>query len=267
MGKISTIGWTNATYNHWIGCTKVGPGCDHCYAEVWDQRFSGGGHWGAGAPRRLTAESNRQNPYRWNRWAEKAGRPMRVFSSSLADVFDNEVPDEWRSDLFARWRDTPWLRWIVLTKRIGNAAKMLPADWGAGYPNVGIMATVVNQEEYDRDAPKLMDVPARWHGFSMEPQIGRIYLNPRLTVNRGSIWVIMGGESRQPGHPDIRPWNPDWVSSTVAMRRSAHHLRVFVKQTGAAPIGMTPPKDGAGADPTAWPLSIRMQEFPPEVLV
>jgi protein gp37 len=122
----------------------------------------------------------------------------------MADIFDNEVPDEWRTDLWQLFRDTPNIRWIVLTKRIGNVLKMVPADWP--FAHVGIMATMVNQEEYDRDRLKLSAVPAPWRGISAEPLLGRIILDHKdAKANRD--WMITGGESG----PGFRPLDMDAV--------------------------------------------------------
>src|SRR5262245_17039849 len=152
MGEKTGIAWCDSTFNPWIGCTKVGPGCDHCYAETLDKRHRWGGktHWGPGVSRHRTA--NWTAPRRWNEKAAERGKPWRVFCASLADVFDNEVPDQWRDDLFDLIDDTRALTWLLLTKRIGNADRMLPAYIP---PNLWIGATVVNQEEADRDIPKL----------------------------------------------------------------------------------------------------------------
>jgi protein gp37 len=285
MGEVTGIGWTDATHNHWIGCTEVGPACDLCYARELDRRYQWGReprkpgeapHWGVGAPRYLTADSNRLRPRAWNKKAEAARRPLKVFCNSLSDVFDNEVPDAWRADLFGLWKATPWLRWQVVTKRVPNILKMLPADWSVtNYPNVGFIATVVTQDEYDRDAPRLLDIPARWHGFSIEPQIEPIIIHPTLINGRGSVWAITGGESAQPrarrsdGKPVQaipRQWNPVWAETLIMVSRALPNFKVFVKQTGARPIGLECPADGMGKDPSAWPEAIRVQQFPKELL-
>lgn len=207
MAEQSDISWTDATFNPWIGCTKVSPACDRCYAERDNARRQWVDGWGPGVPRRRTAASNWNNPRRWDRKAAETGKPLRVFCASLADVFDNEVPQAWRDDLWALLRETPNLRWILLTKRIGNARKMLPADWGAGYPNAGLMATLENQEVWDRDYPKLAATPARWHGVSAEPLLGRIDITPVLEKHGKVDWIITGGESG----PGFRPLDMDAV--------------------------------------------------------
>ena len=230
MVENSNIEWTHHTYNPWIGCQKVGPGCDHCYAETWDARFNGA-RWGADAERQRTSQANRNKPIIWNRKAMNAGERHRVFCASLADVFDNHasILPEWRDDLWAMIRQTSHLDWMLLTKRPGNIAKMLPPDWGDGYPNVWMGCTVVNQAEADRDIPKLLAVPAKVRFLSMEPLLGRVDLNNiRLPHGSGRTWidalrpwwvtpdmrtrldlVIVGGESG----PHARPMHPDWARS------------------------------------------------------
>jgi protein gp37 len=230
MAENSKIEWTDHTFNPWTGCTKVSPGCDHCYAEGWAKR-SGSVAWGD-APRRRTTAANWKLPLKWNAQAEREGRSFRVFCASLADVFDNRVPAEWRRDLFNLILSTPSLDWLLLTKRIGNAARMieetlpdnmkaLPPDCPVAWPwpNVWIGATIVNQEEADRDIPKLLAVPAAKRFLSMEPLLGSVSFegmfantgDPRDGTNslEALDWVIVGGESG----PKARPMHPDWVRS------------------------------------------------------
>lgn len=291
MGEITGIAWTKHTHNEWIGCTEAGPGCDTCYARELDRKYQFGvpgperapgiaataPHWGVGAPRHRTAEANRAKPLKYNRDAEAAGKPAMVFCNSLSDVFDNEVPQEWREALFATWRATPWLRWQVLTKRVPNIRKMLPADWGDGYPNVGLIATTVNQVEFERDAPRLRAIPCRWYGFSMEPQIGPI--RPWLEYVQGdrSVWFITGGESAQGSvknpalHPvtrepmQPREYDPEWIGDLLDCAVTCPNVSVFVKQTGARPKGLLRPRDGAGANMADWPAWMRVRNFPPEL--
>lgn len=179
MAELSKIEWTDHTFNPWIGCTKVGPGCDHCYAERMDHRF-GGGHWGPGAERRRTKPGNWEAVKKWNRKAAAAGTRARVFVASLADWADNEVPDVWRADLWALIAQCPDLDFLLLTKRIGRVADLLPwKENEQAWPNVWIGATVVNQDEADRDIAKLVAVPAAVRFLSMEPLLGPVKL-PRV---------------------------------------------------------------------------------------
>src|SRR5687767_8072141 len=104
MGKKTGIEWTDSTFNPWIGCTKISPACDHCYAEAMNA-FRGWTEWGARGARRRTSRATWKKPRVWNAEAQhfqrEHGRRQRVFCASLADVFDNQAPAEWRADLFA----------------------------------------------------------------------------------------------------------------------------------------------------------------------
>jgi protein gp37 len=168
-----------------------------------------------------TSAGNWNQIRRWNRQAPEsqfAGQKgfWPVFCASLADIFDNEVDPDWRTDFWTLVKECNNLTFLVLTKRIGNAAKMLPPDWGKGYPNVWIGATVVNQEEADRDVPRLLAVPAGKRFLSMEPLLGPVDLvipawlekcDCMGTPKPGVDWVIVGGESRDAA----RPMHPEWV--------------------------------------------------------
>lgn len=268
MGEDSNIAWTDHTYNPWIGCTKVGIGCEGCYAEAWDKRFLEGQHWGAGKDRHLTSRHTRNNPLRWDAAAQKAGKPAKVFAHSLSDVFDNEVPQEWRAAEFLLWRMTPWLRWIVLTKRPGNIAKMLPADWSVkNYPNVGFCCSVSNQEEFDRDVAKLVNqTEAAWLGVSIEPQVGPVHIP--YSCDRSIQWIITGGASAQPGYfPPV--YRTEWVIDLMEECRAAG-IALFVKQLGSnahhcGELWRTVHK--AGADPTEWPSMVpSVRQFPTQLL-
>lgn len=219
MAENSKIEWTHHTFSPWIGCTKIGPGCDHCYAESMNNRFKGG-NWGVGAPRRRTSAANWKLPLKWNREAAKTGERLRVFCASLADVFDNEVDQLWREDLWTLIESTPNLDWLLLTKRIGNVSDMAPGYWSAeGWPeNVWLGVTVVNQAEADRDIPKLLSVPAKIRWLSMEPLLGPVDLRQAHMTHyklknwpapTRVDWVVVGGESGA----GARPMHPDWAIS------------------------------------------------------
>jgi protein gp37 len=219
MAESSNIEWTDHTFNPWEGCQKVGPGCDNCYAEARDVRFTGGTHWGPGAPRRRTSAANWAKARKWDAEAAKNGTRPRVFCASLADVFDNAVDPAWRRDMWALIHETPNLNWLLLTKRPGNIADMLPIDWWHGWHNVWLGCTVVNQAEADRDIPKLLAVPAHCRFLSIEPMLGPIDLTLIPIFGPGCVnvlrgepgidWVICGGESG----PNARPMHPDWPVS------------------------------------------------------
>lgn len=274
MGIRTGIAWTTSTFNPWIGCTKVGQGCDFCYAEAAEKRFAIGGttHWGHGVPRHRTAPSTWRNPLKWNRKAEKRAAPWRVFCASFADVFDNEVPQEWRDDLWQLIRSTPHLTWQIVTKRVPNIAKMLPPDWGTGYPNVWLIATICNQDEADRDIPRLLSVPAVVHGVSYEPALGPVDFTPWLASagDPGPVlkWIIVGGESG----PNAREFHIEWAESVID-QTDLTSCAVFVKQLGDHVFWRGNCVDNTGAftgkadDPSEWPESIIFREFPDEVLL
>lgn len=218
MGANTGIEWADHTFNPWIGCQAVSAACDHCYAETLVNGRMGGDF----ATRRRTSARNWRLPLKWNRDAEIAGRPARVFCASLADVFDNQADPAWRCDLWDLIWQTPWLTWMLLTKRPMNIAKMLPtkaagalADWGDGWPTVWLGTTVENQEEADRRIPHLLAVPARRRFVSCEPLLGPVGLKQWFRNDypggvyyspNGLHWVISGGESG----PEARPSHPDW---------------------------------------------------------
>jgi protein gp37 len=232
-------GSPGSTFNPWLGCARVGPGCDHCYAAAWAERY-GLVDWGPGTVRQRTSRANWRKPLGWDRDAARLGIRRRVFCASLADVFDNRVPAAWRADLWALIRATPHLDWIIVTKRIGNADAMLPADWGDGYANVWLLITVCTQAEADRDIPILLRTPAALRGLSMEPlleavnpfHIG-ILKNAAASAGRhytkisGLDWIIVGGESG----PDARPMHPDWAR-TLRDQCAAAGVPFFFKQWG-----------------------------------
>lgn len=253
----TTIEWTRRTsgeqgytFNGWIGCTETskavtkGGGCDNCYAKFSTParvlRSKGIETWGSGAPRWRTSEANWRKPRQWNALAKAKGIRAKVFTSSLADIFDNEVPIEWFLDLLELVDATPDLDWLFLTKRIGNAIKRLKEAlqatqsdhmrsfierWLAGMPpaNVWLGATVVNQAEADRDIQKLQRTPAVMRFLSLEPLLGAVLL-PGLD---GIHWVIVGGESG----PKARPMHPTWVKS-LRDQCNAAGVKFFFKQWG-----------------------------------
>lgn len=253
MAENTKIEWAHHTFNPWIGCTKVSPACDNCYAEADFDKRRHVVTWGAGQPRKHTAPSTWAQPLRWNTEAERLGVRYRVFCASLADVFDNEVPGQWRIELMSLILATPHLEWLLLTKRIGNAAGMLETAFRAVHhgregwadnvpPNVWIGTSITSQAEADRDIPKLLAVPAAKRFLSMEPLLGPVDLEtiyntdfgegqPYLHLLIGRVsdghgdgcgapsidWIIVGGESG----PNARPMHPDWARSLRDQCQSA----------------------------------------------
>lgn len=314
MSQQTNIEWCDATFNPWIGCTAISPGCQNCYAEAQMDKRLQQVNWGAGNPRKRTSAANWKQPLRWNKLAQKGhfvqctecgkrefrkwddsippgglsfcsnpgclslseshsvrARP-RVFCSSLADVFDNEVDQLWREDLWTLIESTPNLDWLLLTKRVGNVKEMVPSYWLAGeWPShVWLGATVVNQEEAERDIPKLLDIPAAIKFVSIEPMLGPIdltaiertqspgyfgdclqwYHQPhgeRNTKWQGIDWVICGGESG----PNARPMRPYWVR-TLRNQCYAADVPFLFKQWGEWAPNCFLRDDGTRDESTEW---------------
>jgi protein gp37 len=229
MGENSKIEWTDHTFNPWIGCQHVSPGCDHCYAEtLMDHRY-GKVEWGPHGERKRTSEANWKKPIKWHAGArafkQEHGRRPRVFCASLADVFDNQADPSWREDLFSLIRECRRLNWLVLTKRPQNILKMLPSDWGDGYQNVWLGVTAESQSYFDQRWEHLQRIPTAIKFISYEPAIG-----PLRLPKHGPYpdWLISGGESGG----GARPLEPRWVRDIIA---DCRHRGVvpFHKQWGS----------------------------------
>lgn len=213
MGEGTKIEWADHTFNPWWGCVEVSPGCAHCYAKTWAVR-SGENLWGARGGRRVTSPNNWRQPLKWNRDAERAGTPAFVFCASMADVFeDHPAVIDARKQLWDLIDATPWLTWLLLTKRPENVRGMVP--WEADWPRNIWLGTSVEDEQRARSrAGALCRFEGPYRKFlSVEPLLGEVDLGPYLeTFEPGSFepaidWVIAGGESGA----KARPMHPDWV--------------------------------------------------------
>ena len=243
MAENTGIAWTHHTYNPWIGCERISPACDLCYAAT---DYGEGGRrarvvWGGPRSRTKTHKS----VLKFERDAAKAGVRRRVFCASLADVFDNQVPDEWRADLWALIDRCRALDWMLLTKRPQNIAKMLPRWVDPG--RMCGSATTENQEEADRRLPILLRIPAVVHFASVEPQLEAVDLDQYLGA--GLDWVILGGESGR----DYRPFDPDWARS-LRDQCGASGAAFFMKQLGGHPNKRDRIDD--------LPLDLRIRQWP-----
>jgi protein gp37 len=281
MAANTKIEWATHTFNPWIGCTKVSPGCDNCWAEALDERRQklwGGTHWGAGVPRRLTSPGMWQYPGQWNKaqrkhelWCIENGhkpsdRP-RVFCASLADVFDPEVPVEWRVKLWETIAATQHLNWLVLTKR-PQFFELVPDfrrnDDADLFENLWLGVTVENQDLADKRIPKLTAQNLPWVRFlSVEPMLSPVSLRGFDTGRIG--WVICGGESG----PGARPFDIAWAR---ALRDECAEFGIpfFMKQLGSNPAGLergypySPKRSSKGGDPTYWPADLNVRQYPKE---
>ena len=261
MGEQTAIGWTDATWNPVTGCTKVSPGCLHCYAETLDKRFHRDGPyvpWTVASQRKagvgaIHLHSERLDaPLHWK-------KPRRIFVNSMSDLFHKDVPDEFILQVFSVMWAASQHQFQVLTKRprrmlvwLNNVARsnldgfaqiLDPLDWNYvsvrwPLPNVWLGVSVENQRCADERLPLLAKCPAAVRFVSVEPLLGplsklRPYLiNPHDTdwidgQGYGAVlqWVIVGGESG-PGH---RPMQVEWVQS-IADQCTAAGVPLWVKQ-------------------------------------
>lgn len=211
-----------------MGCTKVSPACDGCYAEALMDKRYGKVQWG-NAPRVRTGKHTWNDPVRWQRQAEKEGTRPFVFCASLADIFDNQVPQGWRDEAFAVMRNTPNLVYLLLTKRPQNIVKL--SDAVGGLPeNAAIGATCEDQPRADKNLSALqvakIELGPLFTFGSFEPLLSDIYVEPALMPD----WVITGGETDQGGHK-ARPTHPEWFRS-LRDQAARHGAAYHHKQNG-----------------------------------
>ena len=288
----SKIEWTNETWNPTTGCTKVSPGCAHCYAESLTKRYAGAPGWPAefkpwtpaNAAENVVLHPDRLDaPLRWK-------TPRMVFVDSMSDLFHENIPDDYIDKIFAVMALTPPHTYQVLTKRpermreymagvpnarVAEAVMAFGAPYGVNWPlpNVWLGVTVENQRWADERIPILLSTPAAVHFLSCEPLLGPISLvrigglqGPYDDWLRGEVReVIMGEEgvyARFKGlqwvivggesGPKHRPFNPDWARGIVEQCSNAE-VACFVKQMGGARPG-TKLED--------LPEDLRVREFP-----
>ena len=284
MGETTKIAWTDHTFNPWWGCTRVSPGCEHCYAAPWAQRF--GVKWGKDY--RFFHPEHWHEPERWNRKAERDGVRRRVFCGSMCDVFEKRAKlDEHRTQLWHLVEATPHLDWLLLTKRPENILDMVPEPWRSRFPdNVWPGTTAETQALYEERVMHLMGVSALVHFVSMEPLLEAITMKcvppgcgddtrAHMAPDQGGCpanfpeWIIAGGESGA----EARPCDLAWLRSLVK-QCEGNRLRVFVKQLGAVAVDSSmAEKDGtpgllvgirdkAGADPAEWESYLQVRESP-----
>lgn len=261
MGATTGIAWTDSTWSPWRGCEKVSPACDHCYAETWARR-TGRKIWGKAQRREIGAEAYWKLPYTWNAEARDEGRRRKVFCSALSDVFEGRKDlDEARERVWTTIERTPWLVYLLLTKRPENILRMIPYPWRQKPPqNVWYGTTAESQEWALKRIPALLEVPAVVRFLSCEPVLGPIYIasDNAAQTKPGIHWVIAGGESGSGARPTS--WN-----AFRSLRDQARMIGAafFMKQSGIV-LAKEAGHKGAGTDPGCWPEDLRIQEFPPE---
>lgn len=219
MAALSTIEWTDATWNPVRGCTKISPGCKHCYAETFAERFRGvkGHPYEQGFDMRLVP-AKLAEPLRWR-------SPKMIFVNSMSDLFHDSVPDDYIAAVAKVMVTAEWHTYQVLTKRSARLRKLLNStlDFAARRPHIWWGVSVEDRKYGLPRIDHLRDTPAKVRFLSIEPlleDLGQFHL--------GNIhWVIVGGESG----PGARPIQKDWV---VSIRDQCRRVKVpfFFKQWG-----------------------------------
>ena len=294
VGDTTHIEWTDATWNPVTGCTRVSPGCVNCYID-WAPPFrvegrhftdrDGNRSHAIGATTGVRLHPDRLDwPLRKRSW-----RGKRVFVCSLADLFHDDVPDEYIARVFAVMALTPEVTYQVLTKRPARMRALLASGTFAGMvwrdvddlswplPNVWLGVTVEDQERAYLRIPILLDTPAVVRWLSCEPLLGPVNLPVCRCLGVGSIahgrnwpdtvcdqcggsgsqidWVVVGGESG----PNARPMHPDWARSLRDQCETAGVPFLF-KQTGSV-LAREWGCKGKGSDSSEWPESFP-REYP-----
>lgn len=221
MAERSSIEWTDATWNPVRGCTKISPGCAHCYAETFAERFRGviGHPYEQGFDLRLVPEKLTE-PLRWH-------TPRRIFVNSMSDLFHEGVPDDYIAEVAGVMLRAHWHSYQVLTKRSARMCEMLKTSlrFAAAQSHVWWGVSVENRRYGLPRIEHLRSSPACVRFLSIEPlleDLGTLDLS-------GIHWVIVGGES---GH-GARPMQREWV---ISVRRQCCEQNVpfFFKQWGGA---------------------------------
>jgi protein gp37 len=232
VGDRSAIEWTEATWNPVTGCTKVSPGCDRCYAEVFAERFRGvpGHPYEQGFDLTLRPERLMQ-PLAWR-------RPRMIFVNSMSDLFHAEVPKAFVADVLETMRAAHWHTFQVLTKRPGRMKLLVRELQPVPLPNVW-WGTSIESDKYAKRADELRKVPAAVRFLSLEPLLG-----PLPSLDLSSIdWVIVGGESGS----GYRPIHIEWVRK-LQERCVEARVPFFFKQWG----GRTSKAGGRELDGRTW---------------
>jgi protein gp37 len=283
MGENSKIEWCDHTWNGWWGCQKVSPGCEHCYAETFSKRV-GRNIWG---PAKTTERWRTQGPWhdirKWDAQAKREGVRRRVFCQSMSDFFeDHPQVAPWRKEAFGLLESLEWLDVQLLTKRIENVRRMVPASWLQSWPaHVWMGTSVEDQVRADERIPHLLQIPAPVRFVSAEPLLGPVDLghaipcgyycdeavghvdHPFWTPGIASPiqWVIVGGESG----PHARPFHVEWGVDLMSQCADAG-IAFFWKQMGDHLIDRHGErirlKAAKGSDWAEWPEELRVREFP-----
>lgn len=230
MADHSAIEWTDSTWNPVTGCSKVSPGCKHCYAERLARRLQAMGNPRYRNGFEVTLHPDQLwLPLRWR-------QPRRIFVNSMSDLFHEQVPEDFVRQVYAVMHRAHWHNFQILTKRAARLASLAPR---LPWPSNVWMGVSVENEQYLSRISHLRSVPAAIRFLSLEPLLGPIPALPLDDID----WVIVGGESG----PNARPMRPEWAR---AIRDQCIRTRIpfFFKQWG----GWHPKANGRLLDGREW---------------
>lgn len=259
MGTKTKIAWCDRTWNYFWGCTKVTRGCANCYAEELAKRSGRIPEGYVKGSRRLKSKSHNLSMLKkWDRLAEEDGRMHRVFAHSMSDVFDQEVPDEWRCEEFSMMQQTKNLWFLILTKRPEHTLPFLMRypEFTEFFKQKVWLGTSITGNSDSSMMDDIIMCPAKLHWISYEPALEPLdYLNMHIGID----WVVVGGESGVAA----RPFHLEWIEPF----KDSILWHTFVKQTGKNAFYQgkpyeTPSDPSHGANPLDWPEHIRVQDFP-----
>lgn len=252
MSDRSKIEWTDATWNPIRGCTKVSPGCRHCYAQAFSERFRGvrGHPFEQGFDLRLVPEKLGV-PLGWK-------QPRMVFVNSMSDLFHENVPEDYIARVAEVMMQARWHTYQVLTKRSERMRDLLNSRLGfaAKAPHIWWGVSVEDRKYGVPRIGHLQAANASVRILSLEPlleDVGEISLG-------GIRWAIVGGESGM----SARPFDIAWARS-VLRQCQEQHVACFVKQLGRRPVsGQSPVKlrNCKGGDWDEWPADLRVRQYP-----
>lgn len=234
MAQATQIEWTDATWNPITGCTKVGPGCDHCYAERFAERWRGipNHPYEQGFDLKLWPDRIEQ-PIGWK-------KPKLIFVNSMSDLFHKDVPRKFIDRVFDTMEQADHHIYQMLTKRSSLLRKYINARYpDAPVPDHIWLGVSIEDRDHTSRLRHLQDTNATIRFISFEPLLGAIG-----EVNlEGIAWAIVGGESG----PGARPMSPDWARE-LRDQCSEQDVSFFFKQWG----GARPKSGGRELDGMTW---------------
>lgn len=263
----SNIEWTGRVWNPITGCNKVSPGCAHCYAETFAERWRGipGHHFEKGFDLQLRPE-RLGLPLSWK-------KPTKIFVNSMSDLFHKDVPNDFIRAVFTTMANCPQHTFQILTKRARDMRDLLTrweregltlrSGYGVRLPNVWLGVSVENQAMANERIPHLLNTPAAVRWISAEPLLGPVDLAAISCPNCGGAehmgvlygseqldWVVVGGESGN----GRRPFDPDWAR-TLRDQCAEAKVPFFMKQLGG-------PAQNKHGDLEDLPEDLRIRQYP-----